>query len=29
MLKMLKIDYLKQNYCISGVPNGIPMQFFA
>ena len=26
---MLKIDCLKQNYCISGMPKGIPMQFFA
>ena len=29
MLKMLKIGFLKQNYCISGMPQGIPMQFFA
>ena len=29
MLKMLKIDCFKQNYCISGMPKGIPMQFFA
>ena len=28
MLKMLKIDCFKQNYCISGMPKGIPMQFF-
>ena len=26
---MLKIDCFKQNYCISGMPKGIPMQFFA
>ena len=26
---MLKIDCLNQNYCISGMPKGIPMQFFA
>ena len=29
MLKMLKIDCFKQSYCISGMPQGIPMQFFA
>ena len=29
MLKMLKIGWFKQNYCISGMPRGIPMQFFA
>ena len=32
MLKMLKIscfEQFKQNYCISGTPQGIPMQFFA
>ena len=29
MLKMLKIGCLKQNYCISGMPQGIPMQLFA
>ena len=29
MLKMLKIGCFKQNYCISGTPLGIPMQFFA
>ena len=29
MLKMLKIGCFKQNYCISGKPQGIPMQFFA
>ena len=29
MLKILKIDCLEQNYCISGMPQGIPMQFFA
>ena len=28
MLKMLKIGCFKQNYCISGMPHGIPMQFF-
>ena len=27
MLKMLKIGCFKQNYCISGMPQGIPMQF--
>ena len=27
MLKMLKIDCFKQSYCISGMPQGIPMQF--
>ena len=26
---MLKIGCLKQNYCISGMPQGINMQFFA
>ena len=26
---MLKIDCFKQNYCISGMPKGIPMQFCA
>ena len=26
---MLKIGCFKQNYCISGKPQGIPMQFFA
>ena len=26
---MLKIDCFKQNYCISGKPKGIPMQFCA
>ena len=26
---MLKIGCLKQNYCISGMPQGIPMQFYA
>ena len=26
---MLKIGCFKQNYCISGIPQGIPMQFFA
>ena len=25
---MLKIGCIKQNYCISGMPKGIPMQFF-
>ena len=29
MLKMLKIGCFKQNYCDSGIPEGIPMQFFA
>ena len=29
MLKMLKIGCFKQKYCISGMPKGIPMQFFA
>ena len=29
MLKMLKIGCFKQNYCISGMPQGIPIQFFA
>ena len=29
MHKMLKIGCFKQNYCISGMPQGIPMQFFA
>ena len=29
MLKMLKIGCFKQNYCISVMPQGIPMQFFA
>ena len=29
MLKMLTIGCFKQNYCISGMPQGIPMQFFA
>ena len=29
MLKMLKIECFKQNYCISGMPKGIPIQFFA
>ena len=28
MLKMLKISCFKQNQCISGMPQGIPMQFF-
>ena len=27
MLKMLKICCFKQNYCISSLPQGIPMQF--
>ena len=27
MLKMLTIGCFKQNYCISGMPQGIPMQF--
>ena len=26
---MLKIGCFKQNYCITGMPPGIPMQFFA
>ena len=26
---MLKIGCFKQNYCISGMPKGIPMQFSA
>ena len=26
---MLNIGCFKQNYCISGMPEGIPMQFFA
>ena len=26
---MRKIGCFKQNYCISGMPKGIPMQFFA
>ena len=26
---MLKIDCFKQNYCISGMPKDIPMQFIA
>ena len=26
---MLKIGCIKQNYYISGMPQGIPMQFFA
>ena len=25
---MLKIGCFKQNHCISGMPEGIPMQFF-
>ena len=29
MLKMLKIGWFKQNYCILGMPQGIPTQFFA
>ena len=29
MLKMRKTGCFKQNYCISGMPKGIPMQFFA
>ena len=28
-IKMLKIGWFKQNYCNSGMPQGIPMQFFA
>ena len=26
---MLKIGCFKQNFCISGMPKGIPMPFFA
>ena len=26
---MLKLGCIKQNYYISGMPQGIPMQFFA
>ena len=26
---MLKIGCFKQNHCISGMPQGIPLQFFA
>ena len=26
---MLKIGCFKQNYCISGMPQGIPIQVFA
>ena len=29
MLKMLKISCFMQNQCISGMHQGIPMQFFA
>ena len=29
VLKMLKISCFKQNDCISGMPQAIPMQFFA
>ena len=29
VLKMLKISCFKQNQCISGMPQVIPMQFFA
>ena len=29
VLKMLKISCFMQNQCISGMPQGIPMQFFA
>ena len=28
VLKMLTMGCCKQNYCISGMPQGIPMQFF-
>ena len=28
MLKMLKISCFKQNQCISGMTQGIPIQFF-
>ena len=26
---MLKIGCFKKNYCISGMPQGIPIQYFA
>ena len=26
---MLEIGCFKQNYCISGIPKGIPLQIFA
>ena len=26
---MLKLGCFKQNYCISGMPQGVPIQFFA
>ena len=29
VLKMPKISCFKENQCISGMPQGIPMQFFA
>ena len=29
MFKMLKIGCFKKNYCISGMPQGIPIEFFA
>ena len=29
MHKILKIGCFKKNYCISGMPKGILMQFFA
>ena len=29
VLKMLKISYFRQTQCNSGMPQGIPMQFFA
>ena len=29
VLKMLKLSSFMQNQCISGMPHGIPLQFFA
>ena len=29
MLKTLKIGCFMENYCISGIPKGIPLQIFA
>ena len=29
MLKYAVLSGFKKNYCISGMPQGIPMQFFA
>ena len=29
MLKMLKIGCFKKKHCISGMPQGIPIEFFA